>query len=144
MKLRLGQLNSEGQQKGVDSLIVTDLIELARNKAISDAVVLTGDEDIRVGVQIAQSLGVRVHLLGIGGAQQGKPITYPCSRKRTRYASGDKPEVELRSCVNRLSGCEATMKKFNRPQNLKRSRRKQLPNQLLLTPPKATQTAMKI
>jgi NYN domain len=58
-------LNSQGQQKGVDSLIVTDLIDLARNRAISDAVLLSGDEDVRVGVHIAQSYGVRVHLLGI-------------------------------------------------------------------------------
>ncbi|MBI2720396.1 MAG: NYN domain-containing protein [Rhizobiales bacterium] len=69
VKLRLGFLNAEGQQKGVDSLIVTDLMELARNKAISDAVVVTGDEDIRVGILIAQSHGVRVHVLGIAGAQ---------------------------------------------------------------------------
>jgi hypothetical protein len=40
-------------------------IDLARNRAITDAVVLSGDEDIRIGVQIAQSFGVRVHLLGI-------------------------------------------------------------------------------
>lgn len=67
VKLRLGQINSAGQQKGVDSLIVTDLIELARNHAISDALLLSGDEDVRIGVQIAQSFGVRVHLLGIAG-----------------------------------------------------------------------------
>lgn len=65
VKLRLGFVNSSGQQKGVDSLIVTDLIELARLKSITDAVVLSGDEDVRVGVQIAQNHGVRVHLLGI-------------------------------------------------------------------------------
>ena len=65
VKLRLGFLSGSGQQKGVDSLIVTDLIELARNKAISDAILVSGDEDIRVGVQIAQNYGVRVHLLGI-------------------------------------------------------------------------------
>jgi uncharacterized LabA/DUF88 family protein len=65
IKLRLGVMNSVGQQKGVDSLIVTDLIELARNHAISDAVLLSGDEDVRVGVAIAQSYGVRVHLVGI-------------------------------------------------------------------------------
>ena len=65
VKLRLGMLNSQGQQKGVDSLIVTDLIDLARNKAISDALILAGDEDLRVGVQVAQSYGVRVHLLGV-------------------------------------------------------------------------------
>jgi len=65
MKLRLGFLNSAGQQKGVDSLIVTDLVELARNHAISDVLLISGDEDVRIGVQLAQSFGVRVHLLGI-------------------------------------------------------------------------------
>ena len=64
VKVRLGTV-SGGRQKGVDSLIVTDLIELARNHAISDAVLLSGDEDVRIGVQIAQSFGVRVHLIGI-------------------------------------------------------------------------------
>lgn len=64
LKLRLGVLNNVGQQKGVDSLIVTDLIELARNRAITDALLVSGDEDVRIGVQIAQSHGVRVHLLG--------------------------------------------------------------------------------
>lgn len=65
VKLRLGFMNSRGQQKGVDSFIVTDLIELSRNHAISDALLLSGDEDVRIGVSIAQSFGVRVHLLGI-------------------------------------------------------------------------------
>ncbi len=65
VKFRFGFINRAGQQKGVDSLIVTDLIDLARNGAISDAVLLSGDEDIRVGVQVAQNFGVRVHLLGI-------------------------------------------------------------------------------
>ena len=65
VKLRLGFINSHGQQKGVDSLIVTDMIELARNHAMSDVVILAGDEDLRVGVQVAQNFGVRVHLLGI-------------------------------------------------------------------------------
>ncbi len=64
VKLRLGTVTA-GRQKGVDSLIVTDLIELARNHAISDAVLLSGDEDLRIGVQIAQNFGVRVHLIGI-------------------------------------------------------------------------------
>ena len=65
VKLRLGIINPYGQQKGVDSLIVTDIVELARNHAITDAVLLSGDEDVRIGVQIAQSFGVRIHLLGI-------------------------------------------------------------------------------
>lgn len=66
IKLRLGVLNSSGEQKGVDSLIVTDLIDLARNRAIADAVIVSGDEDLRVAVQVAQSFGVRVHLLAAG------------------------------------------------------------------------------
>ncbi len=65
LKLRLGFINSVGQQKGVDSLLVTDLVELSRNGAICDALLLGGDEDLRIGVQIAQSFGVRLHLIGI-------------------------------------------------------------------------------
>src|SRR6266852_3878031 len=65
VKVRLGFVNSFGEQKGVDSLIVTDMIALARNHAMTEAVLLSGDEDLRVGVQQAQEFGVRVHLLGI-------------------------------------------------------------------------------
>lgn len=65
VKVRLGFVNSVGEQKGVDSLIVTDMIALARNRAMTEAVLLSGDEDLRVGVQQAQEFGVRVHLLGI-------------------------------------------------------------------------------
>lgn len=66
VKLRLGALNSAGEQKGVDSLIVTDIIDLARNRALADAVIVTGDEDLRIAVQVAQSFGVRVHILAAG------------------------------------------------------------------------------
>lgn len=69
VKLRLGLVNSSGEQKGVDSLIITDMIELARNRAMSDALLLSGDEDLRVGVEQAQEFGVRVHLLGIEPAR---------------------------------------------------------------------------
>jgi uncharacterized LabA/DUF88 family protein len=72
VKLRLGFVNQQGQQKGVDSLVVTDLINLARNRAMADALLLTGDEDIRVGVQQAQEFGVRVHLVGIAPARDNQ------------------------------------------------------------------------
>jgi uncharacterized LabA/DUF88 family protein len=65
VKLRLGNINQQNQQKGVDSLFVSDLLNLSRNRAMADALLLTGDEDIRVGVLQAQEFGVRVHLLGI-------------------------------------------------------------------------------
>lgn len=66
VKLRLGTLNTAGGQKGVDSLIVTDLIDLARNRAITDAIIVSGDEDLRIAFQIAQAYGVRAHVLAIG------------------------------------------------------------------------------
>ena len=72
VKVRLGIVNSAGQQKGVDSLLVTDMINLARNGSMCDAVLLSGDEDIRVGVQQAQDHGVRVHLLGIAPARSNQ------------------------------------------------------------------------
>lgn len=65
VKLRLGSINPAGHQKEVDVLLVTDLVELARNGAISDAVLVSGDQDLRMGVELAQRLGVRVHLLGL-------------------------------------------------------------------------------
>ncbi len=64
VKLRLGRL-SQGKQKGVDSRIVRDLIVLARDRAITAAYVLSGDEDIREGVAEAQDCGVSVVLLGV-------------------------------------------------------------------------------
>ena len=74
MKVRLGFVNSAGRQKGVDSLIVTDMISLARNRAMADCVLLSGDEDLRVGVQQAQEYGVRVHLLGIRPARGSQSL----------------------------------------------------------------------
>jgi uncharacterized LabA/DUF88 family protein len=65
VKLRLGSINSAGEQKEVDSLLATDLIDLARNQSICDATVVTADTDVRIAVQIAQTFGVRVHLIGL-------------------------------------------------------------------------------
>jgi uncharacterized LabA/DUF88 family protein len=65
VQLRAGSINSKGQQKGVDSKIVIDLIELATNHAISDAMLVTGDGDLAIGVELAQRRGVRVAVLGV-------------------------------------------------------------------------------
>ena len=65
VKLRLGVVGFDGKQKGVDSLAVTDMITLARNAAMAECVLLSGDDDLRVGVQQAQEFGVRVRLVGI-------------------------------------------------------------------------------
>lgn len=71
VKVRLGRLNTRKQQKGVDSLIYRDLTTLARERAISDAYLLSGDEDLREGVKAAQDMGVRVTLVGVSTAGDG-------------------------------------------------------------------------
>jgi len=65
VKVRLGIIVG-GRQKGVDSLIVSDMITLAQNRAASEMILISGDEDLRIGVQKAQEHGVRVTLLLIG------------------------------------------------------------------------------
>lgn len=67
VQLRLGRLTPQGQ-KGVDSRIVRDLIVLSHHHAISEAVLLSGDDDLREGVSEAQEVGVRVSLIGVAPA----------------------------------------------------------------------------
>jgi uncharacterized LabA/DUF88 family protein len=74
VKLRLGIVNRVGEQKGVDSKIVTDLSDLARNRSISEAVLVGGDEDLRIGMELAQQYGVRVHLLTIEGSSSSTTL----------------------------------------------------------------------
>jgi uncharacterized LabA/DUF88 family protein len=65
VKLRLGNLNARGQQKGVDAQIRADMEALARHRAITDAILVAGDEDMVPAVEAAQAFGVRVHLWGV-------------------------------------------------------------------------------
>ena len=68
LKLRLGRVDSAGRQKGVDALMASDMVGLARNRAMADCVLLAGDDELRIAVGEVQQLGVRVHLLGIAPA----------------------------------------------------------------------------
>ncbi|MEN3356391.1 MAG: hypothetical protein V7637_373 [Mycobacteriales bacterium] len=65
VKVRLGNLNAAGQQKGVDAQIRQDLEVLARHRAVSDVVLIAGDEDMLSAVEAAQAFGVRVHVWGV-------------------------------------------------------------------------------
>jgi uncharacterized LabA/DUF88 family protein len=65
VKVRLGNLNRQGQQKGVDALLRSDLETLASNGAISRAVLLAGDEDMLPAVEAAQSYGVEMHVWSV-------------------------------------------------------------------------------
>ena len=74
VKLRLGRI-SGGEQKGVDSLIVRDFMTLARERAMTTAYLLAGDEDLREGVVAAQDMGVRVVIIGIPGTEDNQART---------------------------------------------------------------------
>jgi hypothetical protein len=99
IKVRLGFVNALGHQKGVDSLIVTDLINLARNRAMADAVLVTGDEDIRVGVQQAQEFGIRVHLVGIAPARSNQSGFLVQEADNVRELSGEEVATFLSRSV---------------------------------------------
>ncbi|MEV3854457.1 NYN domain-containing protein [Streptomyces sp. NPDC050095] len=101
VKVRLGNLNANNQQKGVDSLIRTDLESLARHRAISDAALLGGDEDLVSAVEAAQGYGARVHLWGIEapeGRNQAEPLLWEVDSQRTLDLDFFKPYVS-RSAV---------------------------------------------
>src|SRR5216684_2823386 len=90
VKLRLGNLNARGQQKGVDANIRSDIEALARHRAITDAVLIAGDEDMVPAVEAAQAYGARIHLWGI------EPPTAPTrpsasSGNRTRSTCSTPP-----------------------------------------------------
>ena len=84
-KLRLGTLNHYGGQKGVDTLMVMDVLALSRNKAVASLLVVTGDDDLRPALEKAQEFGVRVHLLGVQparGANQAERLKRECDSTR--------------------------------------------------------------
>ncbi|MEV5973517.1 NYN domain-containing protein [Streptomyces sp. NPDC051921] len=69
--VRLGALTrSDGRwaQKGVDAAMHTELTELARNRACSDIVLVTGDGDLLPGLMSAKEHGVAVHLWAVQAA----------------------------------------------------------------------------
>ncbi|MEU6663276.1 NYN domain-containing protein [Streptomyces sp. NPDC046821] len=100
VKVRLGNLNANNQQKGVDSLIRSDLESLARHRAISDAALIGGDEDLVSAVEAAQGYGARVHLWGIEapeGRNQAEPLLWEVDSQRTFDLSFFKPYVSRRA-----------------------------------------------
>ena len=68
-KLRLGTRNGYGAQKGVDGLIIADLIGLAHARAVDRVLIVSGDADLIPGIHAVQALGVRAHLLSLGPEQ---------------------------------------------------------------------------
>ncbi|MDN4479720.1 NYN domain-containing protein [Demequina muriae] len=72
VKLRLGRIGNEGQQKGVDLKIGLDMVTHARNGAIDTLVLISGDDDLTEAVDQAQVTGVEVIVLAVPDAT-GRP-----------------------------------------------------------------------
>lgn len=107
VKVRLGNLNANNQQKGVDSLIRSDLESLARHRAISDAALLGGDEDLVSAVEAAQGYGARVHLWGIeapDARNQAEPLLWEVDSQRTLDLDFVKPYVSRRATTSYEGG----------------------------------------
>jgi uncharacterized LabA/DUF88 family protein len=100
LKLRLSRIRP-GRREGVDAQVHRDLMTLARNNAICDAVVVSGDEDLAQVVCDAQDLGIRVTVVHIA-----TDASWAVSRT-LRQESDDLIELgnsHLRPYVNLLSG----------------------------------------
>ncbi len=65
VKVRLGRISYNGEQKGVDLRLALDLVAVARNRAASVAFLVSGDDDLAEAVEEAQDLGMKVVLLGV-------------------------------------------------------------------------------
>lgn len=112
VKLRLGRVNRAGQQKGVDSLIVRDLMVLSQEQSISSAFLLSGDEDLREGVAYAQDRGVFVGLLKIEaqrGANQSQELQREADLSGIDVTSQARMHFRLRRPDIRASGVASTV-----------------------------------
>ncbi|MEV0200135.1 NYN domain-containing protein [Nonomuraea sp. NPDC050691] len=100
LKLRLSRIRP-GRREGVDAQVHRDLMTLARNNAICDAVVVSGDEDLAQVVCDAQDLGIRVTVVHIA-TEGGWAVS------RTLRQEGDDlielGNVHLRPFVNLVTG----------------------------------------
>lgn len=65
VKVRLGRISYNGEQKGVDLRLALDLVGVARNGSASVAYLISGDDDLAEAVEEAQDLGMKVVLLGV-------------------------------------------------------------------------------
>jgi len=71
VKLRLGRVGVEGEQKGVDLRIGLDMVGHSRNGAVDIIYLLSGDDDLTEAVEEAQAQGVQVVVLAVPGDSGG-------------------------------------------------------------------------
>ena len=97
VKLRLAKMRP-GRREGVEGEIHRDLTTLARNKAVSDAMVVSGEEDLAQVIADVQDMGMRVTLLHIandGNAEIPRVLRQECDDIVQISASQLRPLAEL-------------------------------------------------
>jgi NYN domain len=102
VKLRIAKMRP-GRREGVESEIHRDLETLARNKAVSDAFVVSGEEDLAPVIADVQDLGLRVTLLNIaaeGDWEVSRALRQECDDLVDVSSEHLRPYVEL------ISGAE--------------------------------------
>jgi NYN domain len=104
IKLRLSRIRP-GRREGVDTEIHRDLMTLARNGGLADAIVVSGDEDIAPVIAEAQDHGVRVtvvHVAVDGNWTISRVLRHECD-DLIEIGSG-----HLRPYVNLLAGMDTS------------------------------------
>jgi uncharacterized LabA/DUF88 family protein len=104
IKLRLSRIRP-GRREGVDTEIQRDLMTLARNGGVADAIVISGDEDVAQVIADAQDHGVRVTVVHV--AVDGN---WTISRV-LRHECDDLIEIgaaHLRPYINLLAGMDTS------------------------------------
>ncbi|HEX4833083.1 MAG TPA: NYN domain-containing protein, partial [Trebonia sp.] len=102
VKLRLAKMRP-GRREGVESEIHRDLATLAQNKAVSDAMVVSAEEDLASVIADVQDLGMRVTMLHItsdGNWTISRTLRQECDDIVEISASDLRPYVDL------ISGAE--------------------------------------
>ena len=92
-----------GRREGVESEIRRDLTTLAQNKAVSDVVVVSAEEDLAQVIADVQDMGLRVTLLHIdldGSWAASRSLRQECDDFVEISAGHLRPYVEL------ISGAE--------------------------------------
>ncbi len=103
VKLRMAK-RRPGRREGVEGEIHRDLTTLARNKAVSDVMVVTAEEDLAPVIADVQEMGLRVTLLQVAADGDGG-----AGSRALRQEADDLVEVSadvLRPYVELISGAE--------------------------------------
>jgi hypothetical protein len=102
VKLRMGRMRP-GRREGVEAEMHRDLTTLARNHAVSDAVIVSAEEDLAEVVAEVQEFGLRViivHIAADGNWTVSRPLRHECDDIVEITAAHLRPFVDL------ISGAE--------------------------------------